>query len=266
MPPRRRVNHDGWLGTVRSVITLLGFLLLYAPLAVVILYSVFVKVGAAPRFWSFQGYQKVFENPDIVAAISRSLEIGVMTALIATPVGTLFSLGFVRNEFRFKGVMNALLSLPLLLPELLLGLALLLWFVMLKVTLGVWSITLAHVTFSVSYVVLTVRARLEGLDRQLEEAARDLGANRLQCLLKVTLPLLMPAIVAGALIAFTLSFDDFLVTFFTSGVGSDTLPLKLYSMVRYQPEAEVNALSTLTLLVTASLALAVNLVSGLKRR
>ena len=135
-------------------------------------------------------------------------------------------------------------------PEIVLGLALLVWFVLLRVTLGVFSIILAHITFSMSYVIITVKARLHGFDESLEEAAWDLGATGWQTFWRVTLPLIWPGILSGALMAFTLSFDDFLITFFTAGVGSDTLPLKIYSMVKFGISPEINALSTIMLGVT----------------
>jgi spermidine/putrescine transport system permease protein len=135
-------------------------------------------------------------------------------------------------------------------PEIVLGLSLLIWFVLLKLTLGVLSIVLAHITFSVSYVMITVKARLHGFDEMLEEAARDLGATPWKTFWKVTFPLIWPGILSGALMAFTLSFDDFLITFFTAGVGSDTLPLKIYSMIKFGVSPEINALSTIMLGVT----------------
>jgi spermidine/putrescine transport system permease protein len=141
-------------------------------------------------------------------------------------------------------------------PEIVMGLSLLIWFVFLHITLGVVSIVLAHVTFSLSYVILTVRARLEGFDQTLEEAAKDLGASPWKTFAHITFPLIFPGILSGALLAFTLSFDDFLVAFFTAGPGSDTLPLRIYAMIKYGVTPEINALSTLMLLGTLVLVLA----------
>jgi spermidine/putrescine transport system permease protein len=135
-------------------------------------------------------------------------------------------------------------------PEIIFGLSLLIWFSILKMTLGTVSIILAHITFSVSYVIMTVKVRLHGLDEALLEAARDLGATPWNVFWKVVFPLIIPGIISGALIAFTLSFDDFLITFFIAGVGSDTLPLKIYSMIKFGMTPEINALSTLLLLGT----------------
>jgi spermidine/putrescine transport system permease protein len=135
-------------------------------------------------------------------------------------------------------------------PEIVMGISLLIWFVMLRLTLGTVSIVLAHITFSTSYVVITVKARLDGFDEALIEAAHDLGANSWQTFWRITLPIIWPGILSGALMAFTLSFDDFLITFFTAGVGSDTLPLKIYSMIKFGVTPEINALSTVMLGVT----------------
>ena len=135
-------------------------------------------------------------------------------------------------------------------PEIVLGLSLLIWFVLLRFTLGTFSIILAHTTFSISYVIITVKARLHGFDQSLEEAAKDLGATPWKTFWKVTFPLIWPGILSGALIAFTLSFDDFLITYFTAGVGSDTLPLKVYAMIKFGVTPEINALSTIMLAAT----------------
>jgi spermidine/putrescine transport system permease protein len=141
------------------------------------------------------------------------------------------------------------------LPEIVQGLSLLVWFVALRVTLGATSIVLAHITFSVSYVLLTVKSRLQTFDETLEEAARDLGASTWQTFRFVTFPLVAPAVLSGGLMAFTLSFDDFLITFFTAGPGSETLPVRIYSMIKFGVSPEIHALSTVLLVATAALVL-----------
>ncbi len=141
--------------------------------------------------------------------------------------------------FRGANYLMLLIHLPLIMPEIVLGLSLLIWFVLLGITLGTFSIILAHITFSVSYVIITVKARLDGFDYSLEEAAMDLGATRRQTFWKVTFPLIWPGVLSGALMAFTLSFDDFLITFFTAGAGSDTLPLKIYAMIKFGVSPEI---------------------------
>ena len=173
-----------------------------------------------------------------------------MSTFVATLLGTLAALGLHRFHFRGKNIFEALILTPLLVPEIVFGLALLVWFVALGMTLGKVSIILAHITFSVSYVILTVKARLYDSDLRFEEAASDLGATLWQTFWRVTLPLIWPGVASGALLAFTLSFDDFVITYFTAGVGSDTLPVKLYSMIRYGLSPKVDALSSLIFVFT----------------
>lgn len=230
-----------------KVITVFAFLLLYLPLAVMSISSFLRPVGGpgTPLAFSLEGYRMVFQNRDILSALEMSLLVGVMSTLISTVIGTAAALAIQRSRFPGRQVLNTITYMPLVMPEIVLGLALLIWFVLLRVTLGSVSLVLAHVTFSLSYVVITVRSRLQGLDQFIEEAAFDLGANAWNVFLRVTLPMIWPGILSGALMAFTLSFDDFLISFFTSGPGSDTLPLKIYSMIKFGLSPELHALSTL---------------------
>jgi spermidine/putrescine transport system permease protein len=179
-----------------------------------------------------------------------SLNVGLWSTFGATLLGTSAALAITRTRFPGRKILDALTYVPLIMPEIVLGLSLLIWFVLLQLTLGVVSIVLAHITFCVSYVIITVKARLHGFDESLEEAALDLGATPWKTFWQVTFPLIWPGVLSGALMAFTLSFDDFLITFFTAGVGSDTLPLKIYSMIKFGVTPEINALSTIMLAVT----------------
>ncbi len=224
------------------MMTVLGFLILYIPLIALVVFSFWDHEG-----WTLSWYAKVFSNEKVLESLDMSLWVGFWSTLVATVLGTMAALAIERTKFTGKKVFDVLTHLPLIMPEIVFGLSLLIWFVFLKITLGAFSIVLAHVTFSVSYVLITVRARLSGFDHSLEEAARDLGATPWKTFLKVTLPLIAPGIIAGALMAFTLSFDDFLITFFTAGVGSDTLPLQIYSMIKFGVSPEINALSSLML-------------------
>jgi len=239
-----------------------GYSILLMPLLILVLRSFRVKDFATGQVeWTFVWYQRLFENPVLGAALASSFWIACVSALISTLIGTFAALGLAKGQRFFgKGIIESLIRIPLALPEIVMGLSLLIWFVFLNLTLGMVSVILAHVTFSVSYVVLTVRARLEGFDRSLEDAARDLGATRYQVFWRVTLPLILPAVISGALMAFTLSFDDFLITYFVSGVGTDTLPLRVYAMIRFGLSPELNALSTVLLIVTTAIA-----AFGLKR-
>jgi spermidine/putrescine transport system permease protein len=229
--------------------TVLAFLMLYVPLAALVAYSFLGPTAGpgSPLGPTLDWYRKILANHVVLESFDISLVVGLWSTLISTLLGTMAALAIERTRFPGRRVFDTVTHLPLIMPEIVLGLALLIWFVALKITLGAFSIVLAHVTFSISYVIITVKARLAGFDDSLEEAALDLGASAWQTFWRVTFPLIWPGILSGALMAFTLSFDDFLITFFTAGVGSDTLPLKIYAMIKFGVTPEINALSSLML-------------------
>ncbi|MCB9139578.1 MAG: ABC transporter permease [Caldilineaceae bacterium] len=252
--------------------TLLGghawlvFIFFYAPIVVLIIFSFndskFVNEWTG---FSFRWYVKLFQDDAIGLALRNSLIVATVSTLISTIIGTLVALGMERFRFRGKTALDSTLYLPIIIPDIAMAVMLLLFFVQagqllgkigLSFSLGLTTIILAHVAFNISFVAVLVRARLDGFDKSLEEAAGDLYANEWQTFRYVTLPLIMPGIVGGALLAFTLSLDDFVVTFFTSGPGSTTLPLRIYSMVKTGVTPEINALSTLMLLASMVLVLA----------
>lgn len=230
--------------------------LLYLPL--VRLVEVSFKGG--PTF--FHWYAVAFSDPVLMQALENSVIIGLGSMTFATVLGTTAALAMRRLRFKGLALVDSLISLPLVLPEIVMGLSMLVWFVFLELTLGLWSVTLAHTTFCVPYVVLMISSRLKGIDPLLEEAAADLGATPWITFWRILLPLLAPAIVAAALLSFTLSFDDFLITFFTGGIGSDTLPVRIYSMMRFGVKPEMNAISAAVLFFTLA---AVMVVSKLKK-
>ncbi|MGK5082891.1 ABC transporter permease [Bdellovibrionota bacterium FG-1] len=235
--------------TVAKGITVFAFLLLYVPLMALVAYSFLGPVDGpgSAQVWTLQWYRKILTNRLVLDSFNMSLYVGMWSTLVSTGIGTMAALAIERMRFPGRRLFDGLTHVPLIMPEIVLGLALLIWFVVLRITLGAFSIILAHVTFSVSYVIITVKSRLQGFDDSLEEAAHDLGASPWQTFWSVTFPLILPGILSGALMAFTLSFDDFLITFFTAGVGSDTLPLKIYAMIKFGVTPEINALSTLML-------------------
>jgi spermidine/putrescine transport system permease protein len=234
---------------ISKAITVVAFLMLYVPLLALVVYSFLAPVAGpgSPQGWSLEWYRRILSNRQVLDSFNMSLYVGLWSTVFSTLLGTMAALAIERFRFPGRKVFDAITHVPLIMPEIVLGLALLIWFVVLRITLGSFSIILAHVTFSVSYVIITVKSRLHGFDDALEEAARDLGASPWQTFWKVTFPLIWPGILSGALMAFTLSFDDFLITFFTAGVGSDTLPLKIYAMIKFGVSPEINALSTLML-------------------
>lgn len=241
-------------------VALLAFFFLYVPLIVVAVLS-FLNDQPGEGLLTLKWYVQAFENDLLRESLWMSLWVGLGSTLGATVLGTGAALALERTRFRGRDLFDALNLIPLVMPEIVMGLSLLIWFVFLKISLGMLSMTLAHITFCLSFVIITVRARLADYDDSVEEAARDLGASPWQTFWKVTLPLIWPGILSGGLMAFTLSFDDFLIAYFTSGVGNDTLPVKLYAMIKYGVSPTINAMSTL--LVVATIVL---VVLGMKRK
>lgn len=232
------------------IATVVAYALLFVPLVTVAALSVMVPDDAGGHRFGFDLYARLIDNPVIGEALWRSVRIAAVVSIVSSVIGGFGALALERERFPGRELLAAATFLPLVMPELVLGLASLIWFSVLRMSLGVVSIVLAHVTFTVSYVVVTVRARLRDFDRSLEEAAADLGAPPVTVFRRVTLPLLAPGVAAGAMMAFTLSFDDFLLSFFTAGVASDTLPMKLYGMIRFGLDREMYALSVLLILAT----------------
>ncbi len=231
-------------------ITVFGFILLYLPILMVALYSS-VLLSPEGSTVDFAPWHLLFANQRLIDALLSSITVATASATVAGIIGTIAAIALERGNPFLKRTTEALCLAPFVLPELIFGLALLLWFVFLRLTLGWFSLVLAHVTFSVSYVVMTVRGRMANLDPQYNDAAQDLGATPMQIFFSVTLPLLFPAIGASWLMAFAMSFDDFLISFFTAGVETTTLPLALYSYVKFGVDRQIFALSTLLFAVTS---------------
>jgi spermidine/putrescine transport system permease protein len=227
---------------------LAAFLFLYGPLAIVVAYSFNDSVMNAQWVGFTLGwYRKLFANAEMLTAAWNSLVIGLTASVVSSVLGTMA--GYAMHRWRLR-LLPVLVLAPIAIPEILMGVSLLIFFVAINLTLGLVSIALAHIAFCIGFVAIVVRARLAGMDESLVEAARDLGATPLQAFRLVTLPLIMPGVIAGALMAFTLSIDDFVITYFTAGAGAMTLPLKIYTMVKITVTPEVNAVSTLLMLVT----------------
>jgi spermidine/putrescine transport system permease protein len=224
-------------------------LFLYIPLAVVVVYSFNdSRLNAEWVGFTWHWYDVLLHDGEMLHAALNSVFIAAAASLIATVLGTLA--GIAMQRYRPK-LLPVLVITPVAMPEILLGVSLLLFFIqVLHLTLGVVSVLIAHVTFCVGFVAIVVRARLAGMDESIFEAARDLGATPWQTFRLITFPLILPAVIAGALMSFTLSIDDFVITFFTAGVGVSTLPLQIYSMIKIAVTPEVNAVSTLLMLLT----------------
>lgn len=225
---------------------------LYIPLLIVVIFSFNnSKLNAEWVGFTFDWYKKLFSNQDMLIAARNSLIIAAVSAACATFLGTMAGLAIHRYKLR---VLPILVFTPVAMPEILLGVSLLLFFIQfLHLTLGMFSIIIAHTTFCVGFVAIIVRVRLQGMNESIFEAARDLGATPWKTFRAITFPLIRPAVIAGALMSFTLSLDDFVITFFMAGVGVSTLPLQIYSMIKVAVTPEVNAISTLLMMLTLSL-------------
>ncbi len=230
------------------------FVFLYLPILVLVAFSFNqAKQTANWQGFTLEWYQKLLSNEQIMASVKNSLAVAALTTLVATVVGTMAALALARYRFRGETLTQAALYLPIIIPEIVIAAALVTFFGVAQLRLSFWTVVAGHVAFSIPYVAIVVRARLAGFDRSLEEAALDLGAGPLTTFWRVTLRLIAPGIVAGALLVFTISIDDYVVTSFVAGVGATTLPLQIYSMLRVGVTPEVNAVSTLLFVVTVVL-------------
>jgi len=201
--------------------------------------------------FSLRWYERLFERTDILAALGNSVKIATAASIASMILGTAAAFALHRYKSKFQEAHRLLVTVPLVLPDILMGMSLLLLFVSFGMSLSLVTITVAHITFCLSYVALVVQARLQDFDFDVVEAAQDLGATKVQAFVRVTLPLLAPGILAGGLLAFTLSIDDYVITYFVKGPGSDTLPTLVYSMIKKSKDLPViNALSSLMLVVT----------------
>jgi len=231
--------------------SLVNLLFLYLPIAVLILFSFNAsRLSATWQGGTLRWYLVLVEDQALLAAVHNSLVVAAVSTFLATVLGVSAAVGLERLPAGRRWTVEGALLLPLVIPEVMLGVALLLFFVMIKVPLSLVTVTIGHTVWNVPIVAVIVQARLQKLDSRLIEAALDLGATPWQAFRRVTLPLLTPAIIGAVLMAFTLSLDDFIVTFFTAGPGSTTLPLKVYSMIKSGVSPEINALSAMLVLIS----------------
>ena len=243
-----------WRSSVLLAYSLAVLAFLYLPLIILALYSFNdSRINAVWTGFTLKWYQALFQNTRVLEALTNTLIIGFFSTIISTALGTTAAIALHRYRYKFKAVINGLVYLPILIPEIVMGLSLLVLFSQAHLPLGKPTLILAHITFCVSCVVITVGARMEGMRNDLEQAASDLYATPWQTFRYITLPLIMPGIIAGALIAFTLSIDDFVISFFVAGPNSTTLPLYIYAMVKRGISPEINALSTLMMCATVSM-------------
>jgi putrescine transport system permease protein len=246
----------------------LGVAFLYLPILILVIYSFNAsRLVTVWGGWSLRWYYEFFSDRAMIEAAWMSLRVAATSASIATLLGTLAAVALSRGEsFRGRTLFSGMLYAPLVMPEVITGLSLLLLFVALNAERGLWTVTIAHTTLTMCFVAVVVQSRLTSLDKSLEEAAMDLGCDPARAFLLVTLPLIAPAIVAGWMLAFTLSLDDLVIASFTTGPGSETLPIRIYSEVRLGVKPEINAICTLVVAGIAVVIIIASLASKLSSR
>jgi spermidine/putrescine transport system permease protein len=244
------------------------YLFIYAPIAVVVIFSFNDAPHGGPwNGFTLRWYQRLLDHPEKIAAVKNTFILAGTSTLIATVLGAMLGYGLSRYWFPGKKLFSWLMYIPVVIPDIVMAVALMLFYALVRdwttllfermgtdwpglFSLGMMTMVIAHVTFQIPFVAIVVRARLVGMDPAIEEAAHDLGANTWQTFCRVTLPLMLPGVLAGAMLAFTLSLDDFVVSFFTTGPGATTLPILIYSSVRRGITPEINALSTLIIVAS----------------
>ena len=241
----------------------LGLAFLYLPIVILVIYSFNAsRLVTVWGGWSLRWYRELLHDEAMLEAALMSFRVAAASATFATLLGTLAAVALSRGE-RFKGrtLFSGMLYAPLVMPEVITGLSLLLLFVAIDAERGFWTVTIAHTTLTMCFVATVVQSRLSALDRSLEEAAMDLGCDPLRAFVAVTLPLILPAIAAGWMLAFTLSLDDLVIASFTTGPGSATLPIRIYSEVRLGVKPEINAICTLVIALIAVVIIVASLAS-----
>lgn len=241
----------GW----QAIFTLLMFFYMYLPILVLALYSFNQsRFSASWEGFTLQWYQKLFSDARILSALQNSLIVGFAAVGISAIFGTLMAVGLARYRFPGKQLYQGVSYLPLIIPDIAIAVATLVFLAVMQVRLSLWTIVAAHVVFCLAYVGLVVSTRFADLDPHLEEAALDLGATPFQAFIKVLLPQLLPGIVSGCLLAFVLSLDDFLIATFTAGSGATTLPMEIFSRIRTGVKPDINALSVVVIIVSGAVA------------
>ena len=225
--------------------------LMYLPIVIVMLYSVNEsKISSVWAGFSLKWYRELFRDRNIGAALINSLILGGVSSLAAAVIGTLGAIGSQRTAFRGKGVMEYIAMLPMMTPEIIMGMIFLAFFSLLGLPFGMTTLIIAHTAFCIPYIFMQVRARLAGMDKSYEEAARDLGAGRARVFFDITLPMIAPGIISGMLLSFAMSFDDVVISIFVTGVDVNTLPILIYTMLKTGVTPKVNALCTLMFAAT----------------
>lgn len=244
---------------------ILVFTFLFLPILVLVVFSFNTsKLNIVFEGFTLYWYKDLFSNKLLMGALFNTLLVAGISTIVSTIIGTISAYALKKFDFPLKKLINELLYIPVVLPEIVLGISLLCVYTLLKLELGMFTLMLAHISFSIPYVIISVRSVLDGMDPNLEKAASDLGASKLKTLWYITIPTLLPGILSGAQLAFTLSLDDVVVSYFTAGPNSNTLPLHIYSMIKTGVTPNVNALITILLLIIFSI-LTLSMLVSLRR-
>jgi spermidine/putrescine transport system permease protein len=247
--------------------TVLVFLFLYLPIVVLVVYSFNTsRLNVVWEGFTFEWYARVWDDTRLMRALKNSLVIATVTTALSVVIGTVGAWLLHRYRYRFSRAIQTLVAVPMIMPEIVMGISLLIFFTSLSIELGFATVIAAHTTFCFPFVLVAVQARLHGMDPSLEEAALDLGASPVKAFLLVIVPALRPAIVSGGLMAFTLSMDELIITFFTSSAASATLPLRVFGMAKVGLNPMLNALSALFILATVAFVLFTEHLRSLSRR
>ena len=243
------------------------FLLMYLPIGVVIVFS-FNEAKLPVRFtgFSLKWYQELMGDSAMLQALVNSLILGVASCFVSAVIGTFGAVGLSRLHLKSKGILEYISILPLMIPEIILGMVLMAFFYMLNLPFGMLTLLIGHTVFCVPYILMEVKARLVGMDPSLEEAARDLGASSMRAFFDITLPLIMPSVVSGSLLAFAMSMDDVVISIFINGPKLSTLPIKVYTQIKTGVTPEVNALCTIMLAFTVLVLLLYSLIRSIRRK
>lgn len=246
---------------IKNLFVILVYIFLFFPILILVFYSFnSSKMNIIFDSFTLYWYKNLFSNKDLLEAFSNTLLIAAVSTVISTVIGTISAYGLYKYDFPLKNVINRLIYIPIVIPEIVLGISLLSIYTLVKLELGMFTLILSHIAFSIPFVIVSVRSSFDDYTVSYEEAAKDLGANNFVIFNKIILPVILPGVISGATLAFTLSLDDVVISYFTAGPASNTLPLYIYSLIKVGITPDVNALSTIMLLVTVSVLIGSTLV------
>ena len=242
-------------------------LVTYLPIAMVVIFSFNdSKLTVGWKGFTLKWYESLFNNGALMEALRNSIVLGLISCAAAAVIGTLGAIGMARVNYKSKGMMEYLSTIPIMVPEIILGMVFMAFFALLGLPFGMTTLVIAHTTFCIPYVFMMVKARLVGIDKSLEEAARDLGASPSRIFFDITMPLIMPAVASGCLLAFAMSFDDVVISIFVNGPKLSTLPIKVYTQLKTGVTPEINALCTIILVVVILILLLSSLFEKRKKK